>query len=485
MTLRWRLVLALAALVTVGLAVFGVATYSLYSRSEYQRLDDQLANSVPLVTNQLYDKAGIGYAHGDYGGPGGGPPHPGGPPDVPPSTYAELLAADGTQLSSIQLVDQSSQPKLPDDLDVPAEGANVFTTGSVEGSGDWRVSVSPSGRGDGNAVVVAIPMGEVTRSLNRLIVIETVAGVVLLGLLAAGAWFILRRGLRPLEHMATSARSITAGDLSQRVEPSDTKTEVGQLGLALNTMLEEIEEAFREREETEQRLRQFLADASHELRTPLTSIQGFAELFRLGADQDHVDLAITMRRIEEESARMKTLVNDLLVLARLDETRPVERAPVDLAVLAADACSDAVAAEPTRPVSLDAPAPVVVEGDRDHLRQAIANLVTNALKHTPQGTPIEVSAERRNGHALVSVRDHGAGLDTEALHHAFDRFWQADHARTGTGAGLGLAIVAAIAHEHGGSVQVVNPPDGGARFTIELPLNGEPPVPSPLTPPPT
>jgi two-component system, OmpR family, sensor kinase len=473
MTLRWRLVLALTALVTVGLAVFGVVTYSLYSRSEYQRLDTQLANSVPLVTNQLYEKAGLAEPRGPYGGPGGGP-RPGGPPDVPPSTYAELRAPDGTQLSVIQLVDQSSQPKLPADLDVPDHGANVFTTGSVEGSGDWRVSVSPSGHDDGNAVVVAIPMGEVSRSLNRLIVIETAAAVVLLAVLASGAWLILRRGLRPLEHMATSARSITAGDLSQRVEPSNNNTEVGQLGLALNTMLGEIEGAFREREETEQRLRQFLADASHELRTPLTSIQGFAELFRLGADQDHVDLAVTMRRIEEESARMKTLVNDLLLLARLDETRPAQRAPVDLAVLAADACSDAVAAEPARPVSLDAPDPVVVAGDQDHLRQAIANLVTNALKHTPAGTPIEVSAERRNGHAVVSVRDHGAGLDSEALHHAFDRFWQADHARTGAGAGLGLSIVAAIAHEHGGSVQVVNAPDGGARFTLELPLDGSP-----------
>jgi two-component system OmpR family sensor kinase len=474
MTLRWRLVLALAALVTVGLAVFGVATYTLYSRSEYQRLDDQLNNSIPLVTNQLYEKAGLGNEHDGGGGGGGdgGGPHPGGPPDVPPSTYAELRDANGAVLSSVQIVDQSSQPKLPASLEAPASGTDVFSTGSVSGSGDWRVAVSGSGRGDGNVVAVAIPMGEVTRSLNRLIVIETASAVVLLAVLAGGAWFILRRGLRPLEHMATSARSITAGDLSQRVEPSDARTEVGQLGLALNTMLSEIEDAFREREQTEQRLRQFLADASHELRTPLTSIQGFAELFRLGADQDHVDLSITMRRIEEESARMKTLVNDLLLLARLDETRPTQRAPVDLAVLAADACSDAVAAEPTRQVSLDAPAPVMVSGDRDHLRQAIANLVTNALKHTPSGTPIEVSAERRDGHAVVSVRDHGAGLDGEALHHAFDRFWQADHARTGTGAGLGLSIVAAIAHEHGGSVEVVNPPDGGARFTIELPLNG-------------
>ena len=250
-------------------------------------------------------------------------------------------------------------------------------------------------------------------------------------------------------------------------------------------MLGEIESAFAERDRTEHRLRQFLADASHELRTPLTSIQGFAELFRLGAPAPAapgdraferadgapgVDLPVIMRRIEEESARMKTLVEDLLLLARLDQTRPIERAPVDLAVLAADACSDAVAASPDRPVALDAPEPVVILGDRDHLRQAIANLVTNALRHTPDGAPIEVSARVVGDAATVAVRDHGAGLDEEALAHVFDRFWQADQARVGTGAGLGLAIVAGIAAEHAGAATAANAPGGGAVFTLRLPL---------------
>jgi two-component system, OmpR family, sensor kinase len=312
-------------------------------------------------------------------------------------------------------------------------------------------------------------MDELTASLNRLVLIEGAAAVALLAALAVGAWLILRRGLRPLEHMATSARSISAGDLSQRVAPADGRSEVGQLGLALNTMLGELEGAFAERDATEHRLRQFLADASHELRTPLTSIQGFAELFRVGGEKDHVDLAIIMRRIEEESARMKVLVEDLLLLARLDETRPVERAPVDLAVLAADACSDAVAADPGRPVTLDASGPIIVFGDEDHLRQAIANLVSNALTHTVAGTPIEVSAARTNGHATVVVRDHGQGLDADALHHVFDRFWRADRARVGSGSGLGLSIVAAIAQEHGGDISVANADGGGARFELTLP----------------
>ena len=473
MTLRLRLVLALVALVAVGLAVFGVATYAAYSRAEHERLDDQLRASQPFVTGQLYaqtappdgDDSGSG---GDgYGEPGSGGP-PGGRPVVPSGTYAELREPDGAVLATIRPWGSTSGPALPDDATASGDPA-LLSTGSTEGSGRWRVSITPSDHRDSNTVVVAVPMDELDASLRRLVLIEGAAAVVLLLALAAGAWLVLRRGLRPLEHMATSARSITAGDLSQRVEPADNHSEVGQLGLALNTMLGEIEVAFQEREATEQRLRQFLADASHELRTPLTSIQGFAELFRVGGEKSPVDLAIIIRRIEEESARMKVLVEDLLLLARLDETRPVERQPVDLAVLAADACTDAVAVDPERRVTLDAPRSVMVQGDQGHLRQAVANLLSNALAHTPPRTPIEVAAARDNGLATITVRDHGQGLDDEALRHVFDRFWRADQARVGSGSGLGLSIVAAIAHEHGGSVGVSNAKGGGAQFVLSLP----------------
>jgi two-component system OmpR family sensor kinase len=245
---------------------------------------------------------------------------------------------------------------------------------------------------------------------------------------------------------------------------------VGQLGLALNTMLGELEAAFNERDATEQRLRQFLADASHELRTPLTSIHGFAELFALGADHPDLDLPVILRRIEQESARMKVLVDDLLLLARLDQPRVPERTTVDLAVLAADACSDARASALDRSISLDAPEPVVIRGDRDHLRQALANLVTNAIRHTPGGTPIELAARFEDQIAVLSVHDHGRGLDATTLTHAFDRFWRADSARVGAGSGLGLAIVDGIAHEHGGTVTAQNAADGGAVFTLRLPL---------------
>jgi len=511
MTLRLRLVLGLVVLVTAGLAVFGFGTYELYTRSQYDRLDDQIRASAPAVVPQLAQNAGLapaggspaagfgargpgpdggpgdGEAGGPNGsgpvggpgaGPGGGRDHHGPPTVVPLVGYAELRGTDGAVVASIAQSSSAAVPELDAAITATDGNGRFWTTASAGGSGHWRVYAGPADGLAGDTVVVAVPTTEVSAALRRLLLIEGSAGLALLALLAAGAWLLLRRGLRPLETMASSARSITAGNLSERVSPSEGRTEVGQLGLALNTMLGELESAFGERDRTEQRLRQFLADASHELRTPLTSIQGFAELFRMGGGGDErpagepgVDLAVIMRRIEEESARMKTLVEDLLLLARLDQTRPVERVPVDLAVLAADACSDAVAAAPDRPVTLDAPEPVVIEGDRDHLRQAIANLVTNAVRHTPPGTPIEVSAGLVDGAARVAVRDHGAGLDDDALAHVFDRFWQADSARAGAGAGLGLAIVAGIAAEHGGGVTAGNAPGGGAVFTLELPTS--------------
>ncbi|MHB8465366.1 MAG: sensor histidine kinase [Acidimicrobiales bacterium] len=475
MTLRLRLVLALVVLLTAGLALFGVATYSLYAHSQYQRLDAQIRSAEPIVHSALERAAGYADQHAPPDGYGAenGPPAAGGfqnqaPAVIPESTWAELRDASGAVLSHI--TPGTSGPRLPSTLPTPAATGTLFSVGSTGGSGGYRVLVLADGPNRSRMTVIAFPTTEVTDALHRLVLIEAIGALALLLALSGGSWLVLRRGLRPLERMAISARSITAGDLSQRVAPSGGASEVGQLGLALNTMLGDIEGAFREREATELKLRQFLADASHELRTPLTSIQGFAELFRVSGDDARVDLPTILRRIEEESARMKVLVEDLLLLARLDETRPAEREPVDLAVLAADACSDAVATAGDRAITLDAPEPVVVAGDQDHLRQAIANLVTNAVRHTPTGTPIEVSARLVGGGASVSVRDHGAGLDDMAMAHVFDRFWRADNARVGAGAGLGLAIVSSIASEHGGSASATNAPGGGALFTLRLPV---------------
>ncbi|MFN8052683.1 MAG: HAMP domain-containing sensor histidine kinase [Acidimicrobiales bacterium] len=479
MTLRLRLVVALVLMLTVGLSTFGVVMTSFYARSQYQRLDERLRSAAPFATARLRTELGLGGGFG-FDTPnrssGDGPNGP--PTALAPDTYVEIRDGNDDVLGTGTILGATATPDLPAHL-TSSSGHGVFlTVSSATGSGDWRVLVMGPDRFTGTTSIIAVPLTEVSGPLNRLIVIEVLSAAGLLALLGAGSWLILRRGLRPLEQMANSASSITSGNLAERVSPSDSQTEVGQLGLALNTMLAEIEQAFRERDATEQRLRQFLADASHELRTPLTSIQGFAELFRMGAAEDRAKLAVILRRIEEESDRMKVLVEELLLLARLDETRPPERVDVDLAVLAADACSDASATAPDRAVTLVAPEPVVINGDRDHLRQAIANLVTNALRHTPPGTPIEVGAAVDGDDAVVTVRDHGSGLDDVALAHAFDRFWRADSARVGSGTGLGLAIVSAIADEHDGTVTVANEPDGGACFRIRLPRAATAPAPA-------
>lgn len=471
MTLRLRLVLAVVTLLTVGLGAFFAATYLEYRSSEYARLDNQLRTYVPSV-DQFLDS--INRANGgpySPGSPGGEGPQQ--QPGVPPGSFAEQLQG-GTLvghaiLFTPDLTSRSTlpQPKLPAAIPSAPPPGRIFTVDATQGSTHFRAIAVLAG--NGITTVLAIPTSEVTNSLRRLLLIESAGLASLLIVVAAGSWLILRRGLRPLERMAGTAARISAGDLSERVAPAGGGSEVGELGLALNTMLDDIEAAFAEREETEQRLRQFLADASHELRTPLTSIQGFAELFRVSGDDARVDLPTILRRIEEESARMRILVEDLLLLARLGEHRPIERKPTDLVVLAADACTDVVATDPERPVTLDAPDPVVVHGDEVHLRQAISNLTTNALRHTPPGTPIEVGCRLDDGLAVVTVRDRGPGLDEESRAHVFDRFWQGDKSRVGTGTGLGLSIVAAIAAEHGGSATADNAPGGGAVFTIRLP----------------
>jgi two-component system OmpR family sensor kinase len=486
LSLRLRLVVALVALLAAGLSAFFFGTYSLYRSSQYQNLDNQLRSSEPLIDQEL-DAAAGAEAGGGFGGQGNGPgtgqgppSNPGGGPSspvlVPIGTYAELISASGTVLSHVvQISDTAARPKLPTPLPAPTAQGRIFTVGATSGSSNYRILEDPAR--DGGTTVIAIPTTEMENALHRLVLIELSAGAALVAALSAGAWFIIRRGLNPLERMARTATLISSGDLSQRVSPADGATEVGQLGMALNTMLTDIEQAFAQREATERRLRQFLADASHELRTPLTSIRGFAELFRVTGTQARVDLPTILRRIEQESDRMRDLVEDLLLLARLDEQPEPHLATVDLTVLAADACSDAVATDRQRNITLHAPTPVAALADEAHLRQAIANLVTNAIRHTPEGTPIDVTVGVSDGYAEMSVRDHGAGLDPESLEQVFDRFWQADKARSGSGSGLGLSIVAAIAREHHGTIRAANADSGGAIFTMRLPINpvGQPP----------
>ncbi len=332
-----------------------------------------------------------------------------------------------------------------------------------------------SGGLEGYTVVVAIPLTEMAQTLRSLLII---AGLVTLGVLAAMgllSWWTVRRELRPLERIEETAGAIAAGDLSRRVDQTDPRTEVGRLGVALNVMLGRIEEAMDERRASEEALRRFLADASHELRTPLTSIRGYAELFRRGADERPEDTALAMRRIEQEGERMGVLVEDLLFLARAGEGRPILHEPVDLARLANDAVQDARTLDPAREIALDGPPTLIVPGDEDRLRQVLANLLSNALAHTPAGTPVSVALRRDEDEAELSVSDRGPGLSPEAaarVRAVLPRGSRAERVaqdeRRGTG--LGLAIVAAIAESHGGTVAVSSEPGDGATFTVRLPF---------------
>jgi two-component system OmpR family sensor kinase len=345
------------------------------------------------------------------------------------------------------------------------------TVGSVGSSGlRYRVYTRQDPE-DSGVTIAAVPLREVDSTLHRLLLVEAlvIAGVLLA--LGLSAWFVVRLGLRPLSRIEVTAGQIAAGDLSRRVSPATPKTEVGRLGLALNAMLERLEHAFAARAASEERLRQFLADASHELRTPLASIRGYAELFRMGATGGPEGTATAMRRIEEEAARMGVLVEDLLTLARLDE-RPVrDHAPVDLVGLARDAVQDARARAPERRVELHADGQAVVGGDALQLRQILTNLLGNALVHTPPGTPVEVGVVATDGEVRLSVADHGPGIPPDAREHLFERFWRREGGRERgrAGAGLGLAIVHALVTAHHGRISVGETPGGGAEFLVVLP----------------
>jgi two-component system, OmpR family, sensor kinase len=270
--------------------------------------------------------------------------------------------------------------------------------------------------------------------------------------------------------MTTTAESIAAGDLSLRVTDTDTKTEVGKLGAAFNTMLGEIESAFAARAASEERLRRFLADASHELRTPLTSIRGYAELFDKARDRPE-DLATSMRHISEDANRMSLLVNDLLLLSKLDRERPLEIRSVDLAQICTSSVEAARLAAPDRQIQFEGPDHVVLLADGDRMRQVLDNLLGNADRHTPPGTPIEVRLRVVPNWVGIEVTDHGPGIPPSEQARIFEPFHRADpsRARSSGGVGLGLAIVSAIAHAHGGQAGVVSYGAGGATFWVQIP----------------
>jgi two-component system OmpR family sensor kinase len=431
-----------------------------------------------------------------------------------------------------------------------ANASHPVTVPAASGDGRWRVVAVPAtvdtavGSAVNGVVVVGVDVSNVYATMGRLTSIDLIVSAVILIVLALVGVALVRASLRPLTEIERTAEGIAAGDLTRRVPDRDPRTEVGRLGRSLNAMLSQIEVAFRARSESEeaarsseQRMRQFVADASHELRTPLTTIRGFAEYYRQrgglddgrlddgrlngggseapagpahevsnagnaeagvagagaaessrGGQLTRIDLDRIMRRVEQESTRMGVLVEDMLLLARLDQQRPLESKPVDLLTLAADAVHDARVMAPRRSIDLTvgAGAAMIVIGDETRLRQVIGNLMSNALVHTPDGTPVAVRIrsgfldEAASGAAaspavVLEVADEGPGLTPDQAERAFERFYRADQARTrqAGGTGLGLAIVAALVAAHGGTVQVDTSPGAGATFRIALPLAPE------------
>ncbi len=475
LSLRARLLVGLVALVAIGLGTAAVVTYLEQRSFLLSRVDQEVGDSrIPVAVT-------LGLIH-----PGGAasPPAPATTSSHAPSTfqtsgtYGVLLDSSGKVIEMHSFTyDQTapSPPELPAKLPVaPFKSTRfpLFTVDSKSGSRLRYRAAAFSVPGE-RVLVIAVPLQEVDQTLQRLILVEVLVGAgVILGLIALG-WFVIRVGLRPLERIGRVASEIAHGDLTRRVSPANQRTEVGRLGMSLNEMLVQIEQAFEDRGESEDRLRRFLSDASHELRTPLASIRGYAELFRLGAANDPAELERVMARIEAEATRMGVLVENLLLLARLDELPEMRLVAVDLRELAEQAAQDTRAVAPERDVRLTADGDAVrVLGDPEQLRQVLANLTRNAAIHTPADTAIEIIVWREGDRAVLEVRDHGPGLPADAGDRVFDRFWRTEGGRTRGpgGSGLGLAIIKAIVQAHHGEVRAGNAPDGGAVFQVTLPI---------------
>jgi len=511
--LRIKLIVAVLALVIIALAVISVASINLFRSYQIRNASQQVTELFNRQVAAVNANAGV---------------QPGMPFYV--GFFLIVLRPVGTTLSAPAGNSIPDVPTSPAWLS--ANSGKLVNVPAVTGTDSWRVitkHVTYTGFGaqgpltQQDTLIVGVDLGDINGTIGQLAYIDLIVSAIVLVALATLGVAIVRASLRPLTDIERTAEAIAAGDLSRRVPDHDPRTEVGRLGRSLNTMLAQIESAFgaRARSEaaarrSEERMRQFVADASHELRTPLTAIRGYAEYYRQRGGLDNgtpgpdngtpgpgegrprpalatgesdagqltgPDLDRIMERVEQESARMGGLVEDMLVLARLDEQRPIERRPVDLLSLAADAVQDARIVAPDRTIDLTVGqgTAFLVLGDEARLRQVISNLMSNALTHTPEGTPVTVRilAGYQGNPAvpavILEVADRGPGLTREQAERVFERFYRADQARgrrTG-GTGLGLAIVAALVAAHGGTVGVNAPSGQGATFWITLPLAPE------------
>jgi len=454
LSLRARLVLGVLVLAAAGLAAADAFTYTALRSFLLDRVDSTLQAEHQAAEHARAD---------DFGRGGTG------------SDFVQIRTTSGRVVFTSGVphfpgTEEPSPPKLPQTIALPTrpekggpDRVSYFTVAAQEGGGRYRVRASLD-PGSSYVLVIATSLNGVDGTLHRLLLIELFVSLAVLGgIVAVGLW-IVRLGLRPLAAIERTAAQIAGGDLSHRVELAEPHTEVGRLGLVLNSMLDRIEVSDRQ-------LRRFVADASHELRTPLAAVRAYAELFQRGADRRPDDLARAMRGISRESERMSLLVDDLLLLARLDEGQPLEREPVELSEVAAEAVETARALDPARPIDLAAEHARVL-GDRARLRRVLDNLLGNVRSHTPAGTPAHVRVSAMNGSAVIEVADEGPGLPAGESENVFRRFYRTDASRSrdSGGVGLGLSIVAAIAEAHDGVATADSGPGGGAVFRITLPL---------------
>ncbi len=464
-SLRSRLLIGVVALAAVGLAVTGSVGTALLRSYLVQQVDEQLVVGEVALSGPLI-------------GPMPGPLPANAPTQLPTPYLFTELDANGAVVQRFGGPSPNSA-RIPDlsGLDaarVRMEAGKAFTVPAVDGGSGFRVRAVERSDGSG-AGAVAVSLQSVDAAVHRLELITWLVALgVLAGLMVLGS-LVVRVALRPLDAVERTAEEISVGDLSRRVPLGRPGTEIGRLSATLNGMLAKIESAFHAREQSETTLRQFVADASHELRTPLTTIRGYAELARKGAFEDARTHERAMVRLESEAARMGGLVDDLLLLADLDQQRPLNVTQVDLATLVTDGVADARARDPKRPIDVtvsDSPVEVVVDADR--FRQVIANLLGNALIHTAPGTPVHVSLESGPGMARLVVSDEGPGLACEHLPRLFERFYRADPSRTRArgGSGLGLAIVHAVVIACRGTVTVTSEDGTGTAFVITLPMLG-------------
>jgi two-component system OmpR family sensor kinase len=458
-----RVVSAIVLLIVVGFAVSGVVAVRTLEHQLVDRVDRDLLDEARTAREIVNGLPADGLATlRDRERP-------------PSNTAIVVFDADGSRVFGARARSGSTREPFPDApplRDLRARDGVPFDTGAASGDLEYRaVAVTAT---NGAVILVAAPLTSVDDTVDDLRGRLLFIGAVALAILALLVWAVVANANRQLDHLVDTAARIGSGDLSARVvvPPGGTGA---RLARALNEMVHQLEMAFAAREASEDRLRRFAADASHELRTPLTHIRGYAELLRSGAATGTDDQARAVSRIEAEALRMSELVDELLLLARLDRRRPLDTAPVDLNVVVFDSVADARAAEPDRPIALSLPdRAVVVPGDDGKLRQALANLLANVRVHTPPTTPAAVTLTELPDVAVIRVDDDGPGMSADAAAHAFDRFYRPEHSRSRSngGSGLGLAIAEAVVHAHGGTVTLDTALGAGTHIGVTLPLAG-------------